>query len=69
MDLQLNEVKHPDNSAQAAYDGLVAIDDQKKRVARDAGLFFSTRRNLKAGRRSTMVAVSNFLRKSPRVPR
>jgi SpoVK/Ycf46/Vps4 family AAA+-type ATPase len=29
MDLQLNDIKHPDDSAQTAFDGLIAIDDQK----------------------------------------
>lgn len=44
MDLQLNEVRHPDNNAQIAYDGLVAIDGQKGALLGMLDFFFDKKK-------------------------
>jgi SpoVK/Ycf46/Vps4 family AAA+-type ATPase len=44
MDLQLNEVKHPDNDAQLSYDGLVAIDEQKSALLGMLDFFFDKKK-------------------------
>jgi SpoVK/Ycf46/Vps4 family AAA+-type ATPase len=44
MDFQLNEVKHPDNNAQLAYDGLVAIDGQKSALLGMLDFFFDKKK-------------------------
>lgn len=45
MELELKEVKHPTDASQAAYDGLVGIDDQKAALI-DMLTFFFDRKKL-----------------------
>ncbi len=44
MELQLNEVRHPNLVAQHNYDNLIAIDEQKSALLNTLHLFFDTER-------------------------